>query len=559
MGLAPSAGARPHERLGNCRKISAGKAAKGLEGSWRGDVHTQRGWECCLFKGSRGKSSSSAPSRGFLSLLQRLPVAERLQRVCSAPGRGAEARSDGGGAVMEHPCWKIARHSIFEFFPFILTLCLAHSRLSRSQGAFAMDTGHVSRSRFSAASSPPRWEIGLYAAGALALLGIAAINLWKLWRSGSYPAPSPFPNYDYRYLEQKYGAACPDIRNKRGLAPGSQRAPGRSSSSRKSSLRAEDNLESIQELGSLELMGRDLGLAHYGPLRKSISADSLNSISSIGNNFGQDFTVGQVEVSMEYDGRAAALHVTLLQGKDLLEKEDARFESCFMRISLLPAEQIVGISRIQRSAYSVAFDERFSVPLDPAALEENSLRFSVFGIDEDERSVSTGVAELKLSDLDLATRPFNAWLYLQDTNKAVDTVGEILLSLSYLPTAERLTVVVVKAKNLVWSNGKVTADPFVKVYLLQDGRKISKKKTAVKRGDTNPVFNEAMIFSVPAIVLQELSLRVTVAESGEDGRGDNTGHVLIGPAASGMGTTHWNQMLATLRKPVSMWHPLRRN
>ncbi|NXV23000.1 SYT12 protein, partial [Cepphus grylle] len=373
-------------------------------------------------------------------------------------------------------------------------------------------------------------------------------------------APSPFPNYDYRYLEQKYGAAYSDVKHKRGPAAGSQRAPDKTSPVRKSSLRADETFESIMELGSLELMGRDLGLAHYGPLKKSISADSLSSISSIGNNFGQDFTVGQVEVSMEYDGKAATLHVTLLQGKDLLEKEDARFESCFMRISLLPAKQIVGISRIQRSAYAVAFDERFSIPLDPAALEENSLRFSVFGIDEDERTVSTGVAELKLSDLDLAARPFNAWLYLQDTNKAADTVGEILLSLSYLPTAERLTVVVVKAKNLVWTNGKVTAaDPFVKVYLLQDGRKISKKKTAVKRDDTNPVFNEAMIFSVPAIVLQDLSLRVTVAECGEDGRADNTGHVLIGPATSGMGITHWNQMLATLRKPVSMWHPLRRN
>ncbi|KFP81833.1 Synaptotagmin-12, partial [Acanthisitta chloris] len=350
------------------------------------------------------------------------------------------------------------------------------------------------------ASSPPRWEIGLYAAGALALLGIAAVNLWKLWRSGSYPAPSPFPNYDYRYLEQKYGAMYPDIRHKRGMAPGTQRAPERSSPARKSSLRADDTFESIHELGSLELMGRDLGLAHYGPLRKSISADSLNSISSIGNNFGQDFTVGQVEVSMEYDAKAAALHVTLLQGKDLLEKEDARFESCFMRISLLPAEQIVGISRIQRSAYAVAFDERFSVPLDPAALEENSLRFSVFGIDEDDRNVSTG---LGLSP----TRGFGGlwpgrWVTGRCVPQAVDTVGEILLSLSYLPTAERLTVVVVKAKNLVWTNGKVTADPFVKVYLLQDGRKISKKKTAVKRGDTNPVFNEAMIFSVPAIVLQ---------------------------------------------------------
>ncbi|XP_042693286.1 synaptotagmin-12 isoform X1 [Centrocercus urophasianus] len=475
-----------------------------------------------------------------------------------------------------------------------------------------MDGGHMGRYRLSATASPPRWEIGIYAAGALSLLGIAAVNLWKLWRSGSYPAPSPFPNYDYRYLEQKYGAAYSDIKHKRGAALGSKPLP-----SCKASLRGTNTCESINELGSLELMSRDLGLAPYGPLKKSVSADSLNSVSSIGNNFGQDFTVGQVEVSMEYDGKAAALHVTLLQGKDLLEKEDARFESCFMRISLLPAEQIVGISRrclnplglqglvipcvksgptagivykdfsievpadvamvlwlvmvlavallqltppqIQRGAYAVAFDERFSIPLDPVALEEDSLRFSVFGIDEDERNISTGVAELKLSDLDLTVRPFSAWLYLQDTNKAVDTVGEILLSLSYLPTAERLTVVVVKAKNLIWSNGKGTADPFVKVYLLQDGRKISKKKTVVKRDDTNPVFNEAMIFSVPAIVLQDLSLRVTVAESGEDGRADNTGHVLIGPAASGMGITHWNQMLATLRKPVSMWHPLRRN
>ena len=30
--------------------------------------------------------------------------------------------------------------------------------------------------------------------------------------------------------------------------------------------------------------------------------------------------------------------------------------------------------QIQRSAYAVAFDERFSIPLDPAALEEDSLR-----------------------------------------------------------------------------------------------------------------------------------------------------------------------------------------
>lgn len=41
--------------------------------------------------------------------------------------------------------------------------------------------------------------------------------------------------------------------------------------------------------------------------------------------------------------------------------------------------------------------------------------------------------------------------------QAADAVGEILLSLSYLPTAERLTVVVVKAKNLIWTGDKTTA------------------------------------------------------------------------------------------------------
>ncbi|XP_078271258.1 synaptotagmin-12 [Rhinoraja longicauda] len=407
--------------------------------------------------------------------------------------------------------------------------------------------------------NPATWEIGIYGSGVGIILVIVGVNLWKLWKSGNYPAPSPFPNYDYRYLEQKYGTSYSEVRQKRTAALSYKKPIEKGFPSQHTSLKIDEAYDTINELGTLELMTKDVELMSYGSMKKSVSTDSLNSISSIGNNFGHDFTVGQIEMSLEYDVNSNTMHITLVQGKDLLEKEDANFESCFVRISLLPDEQIVGISRIQRNAFSVFFDEKFSIPLDPSALEENSLRFSVFGIDEDERNISTGLADLKLSDLDLSCRPFNAWLYLQDVNKATDTVGEILLSLSYLPTAERLTVVVVKAKNLIWNNGKTTSDPFVKVYLLQDTRKISKKRTAVKRDDPNPVFNEAMIFSVPAIVLQELSLRITVTESCVEGKTENVGHVIIGPESSGMGVTHWNQMLATLRKPVSMWHSLRKN
>ncbi|CAL8375948.1 unnamed protein product [Arctogadus glacialis] len=451
--------------------------------------------------------------------------------------------------------------------------------------------------RLSVVRNPPGWEVGLYLVGFLILLAVAGLNIWKLWKSGTFPTPSPFPNFDYRYLQEKYGNSFSEVRQKRVAANNHRRTS--TASSRKPSLAAGEALDVLRELGPLEQVSRELepagaaGAAAH--LNRSVSTDSLSSISSVANNFGHDYTVGQLEVTLEFEPSrhprthlghgTGLLHVALHQGKDLLEREEGDFPGCFVRVSLGAEEFHVGVTKVQANAFTVLFDERFSIPLDVATLEEISLRFACFGIDTEERNISAGLAELKLSDLDLTVRPFNAWLYLQDVNKAVDAVGEILLSLSYLPTAERLTVVVAKAKNLVWTNGRTTAakdeltcvdvpelilfhlspcaglrssDPFVKVYLLQDGRKISKKKTSTKRDDNNPIFNEAMIFSVPSLVLQELSLRVTVAENTEDGRGENVGHVIIGPEASGMGITHWKQMLATLRKPVSMWHPIRR-
>lgn len=43
--------------------------------------------------------------------------------------------------------------------------------------------------------------------------------------------------------------------------------------------------------------------------------------------------------------------------------------------------------------------------------------------------------------------------------------GEVMFSLSYLPTAERLTVVIVKARNLRFSSDPEPGDPFVKACI----------------------------------------------------------------------------------------------
>lgn len=75
------------------------------------------------------------------------------------------------------------------------------------------------------------------------------------------------------------------------------------------------------------------------------------------------------------------------------------------------------LPQVQTNAFTVIFDEHYTIPMDLSALEEYTLRFAAFGIDADERNISAGIADLKLSDLDLTIRPFNAWLYLQDVNK----------------------------------------------------------------------------------------------------------------------------------------------
>lgn len=62
--------------------------------------------------------------------------------------------------------------------------------------------------------NPPGWEVGIYLVGFFVLLCVAGINIWKLWKSGTFPAPSPFPNFDYRYLQEKYGTSFSEVRQK---------------------------------------------------------------------------------------------------------------------------------------------------------------------------------------------------------------------------------------------------------------------------------------------------------------------------------------------------------
>lgn len=92
------------------------------------------------------------------------------------------------------------------------------------------------------------------------------------------------------------------------------------------------------------------------------------------------------------------------------------------------------------------------------------------------------------------------------------------MSLCYQPAAKRLSVVVLKARNVPKmditgfsgdfkictflkennSSRCCFADPYVKIYLHHQNFRSSKKKTHIKKRSLNPVFNESFIFDLPS-------------------------------------------------------------
>ena len=103
------------------------------------------------------------------------------------------------------------------------------------------------------------------------------------------------------------------------------------------------------------------------------------------------------------------------------------------------------------------------------------------------------------------------------------------MSLCHQPAARRLSVVILKARNvpkmdITGFSGKLKAkmnkientfkDPYVKLYLHHQSTRSAKKKTHIKKRSLNPVFNESFIFDLPSKdgSLDEVQLEVIMCD-----------------------------------------------
>ncbi|TRZ16932.1 hypothetical protein HGM15179_010185 [Zosterops borbonicus] len=268
-------------------------------------------------------------------------------------------------------------------------------------------------------------------------------------------------------------------------------------------------------------------------------------------------TCGKINFTLKYDYENETLTVRILRAFDLPAKDFCGSSDPYVKIYLLPDRKRKFQTRVHRKTLNPTFDESFHFPVPHEELASRKLHLSVFDFDRFSRHDMIGevILENLFEDSDLS-RETSIWRDIQyATTESVD-LGEIMFSLCYLPTAGRLTLTVIKCRNLKAMDITGYSDPYVKVSLLCDGRRLKKKKTTIKKNTLNPTYNEAIIFDIPPENMDQVSLLISVMDYDRVGHNEIIGVCRVGVNAEGLGRDHWNEMLAYPRKPIAHWHPL---
>ncbi|KAA0707711.1 Synaptotagmin-6 Synaptotagmin VI [Triplophysa tibetana] len=268
-------------------------------------------------------------------------------------------------------------------------------------------------------------------------------------------------------------------------------------------------------------------------------------------------TCGKINFSLKYDYEGELILVTILKAFDLPAKDLCGSSDPYVKIYLLPDRKRKFQTRVHRKTLNPTFDETFQFPVPYEELVSRKLHLSVFDFDRFSRHDMIGEVILEnLFEASDLSRETSIWKDIQyATSESVD-LGEIMFSLCYLPTAGRLTLTVIKCRNLKAMDITGYSDPYVKVSLICDERRLKKKKTSIKKNTLNPTYNEAIIFDIPPENMDQVSLHISVMDYDLVGHNEIIGVCRVGSHAEGLGRDHWNEMLAYPRKPIAHWHSL---
>lgn len=271
--------------------------------------------------------------------------------------------------------------------------------------------------------------------------------------------------------------------------------------------------------------------------------------------------LGALNFSAEYDEERSALLVNIMSLTDLPPR-DPSAGSCdpYVKLQLLPEKRHKCKTRVLRKTLNPVYDETFTFyGIANNQLQGITLHFVILSFDRFSRDAIMGEVLYPLAADEVCKQRLTLCKEITPRHLKfrVQGCGELLVSLCYQPAANRLTVVVLKARNLPKMDLTGLSDPYVKIYLLYNGQRIAKKKTHVKKRTLNPVFNESFLFDVPYNEgLQNISLEFLVLDWDRMTKNEVVGRLEIGTRTRGTEYHHWNEVMNCPRKQIAEWHKL---
>ncbi|XP_037821747.1 synaptotagmin-C [Lucilia sericata] len=262
--------------------------------------------------------------------------------------------------------------------------------------------------------------------------------------------------------------------------------------------------------------------------------------------------LGRLHLRVKYDYHLFDLTVHLIEAHNLCPIEEGGFRDPYVRLLLEPeVDKRKRQTLIHRGETNPYFDQHFKFPVSRDQLQGKELILQVLDYDRYSHNDIIGEVRISIDELDLS-KSVEIWGDLLRTKKPPEDRPELLCSLNYLPQAERLTVVIMKAKNL-----DTIQETYVKLYLIQNGKRVKKRKTSISKSEdaANPTWNEPFTFNLQSSYLHNAAIEIYVVSVG--GETQEIGSIGLGPQESGTGCQHWHDMINNARKPTAMWHYVR--
>ncbi|NXK87383.1 SYT13 protein, partial [Formicarius rufipectus] len=266
--------------------------------------------------------------------------------------------------------------------------------------------------------------------------------------------------------------------------------------------------------------------------------------------------VPELHYSLAYDQQKAELCVALLEGKGQRPYAGCH---CYILGTLVSKSGIAEAqTELKKKVLHTLWEEVLRFPLTEEERPEGTLTLTLRNCDKFSRHSIVGELKLNLAEMEESFGKAQ-WERLKSPEKEPSTGhGEVLLSISYLPAANRLLVVIIKAKNLHSKQLKdlLGSDVSVKVTLRHQSLKLKKKQTKRAKHKINPVWNEMIMFEVPHELLHDSGVELEMLSQDGAGQSHVLGKCSLGLHVTGTERNHWEEMLRNPRRQIAMWHQL---